>query len=146
MFLVLMCFVGLEHPESASDPMSENRLSCRTSPWSNCSRRSNDGPRILNDWHTCKADADWKHRAHHRAPPGLAPDVFCILMVNWPVVASLRSRSTFKNVERRDGELQPKCSIYRDSRMETAYPFGLLAHILRRWAREPPSEEMGQEP
>ncbi|CAK9067524.1 unnamed protein product [Durusdinium trenchii] len=39
---------------------------------------------ILNDWHTCKADADWKHRAHHRAPPGLAPDVFCILMVKEP--------------------------------------------------------------
>ena len=38
-------------------------------------------PRILNDWHTCKADVDWKHRANHRRPPGLAADVFCILMV-----------------------------------------------------------------
>ena len=35
---------------------------------------------ILNDWHTCKADRLWKHRANHRSPESLAPDVFCVLM------------------------------------------------------------------
>ncbi|CAJ1432590.1 unnamed protein product [Effrenium voratum] len=39
---------------------------------------------ILNDWHTNKAHPDWKHRANRRSPPGLAEDVFCILLVKEP--------------------------------------------------------------
>ncbi|CAL1155734.1 unnamed protein product [Cladocopium goreaui] len=39
---------------------------------------------ILNDWHTCKADANWKHRANSRRPPALAEDVFCVLMAKEP--------------------------------------------------------------
>eukprot|EP00434_Breviolum_minutum_P039852 symbB.v1.2.035395.t1/scaffold4755.1/size35387/1 len=39
---------------------------------------------ILNDWHTCKADENWKHRANSRRPPAVKDDVFCVLMAKEP--------------------------------------------------------------